>query len=199
MKEGKAMVEVIKKQKNFHPEFNPDFIMVDGEGTLHKRKFGSASYVGIKTGIPTISVTKESFVFMNQEEFAYSRQEFRKAYRDKLRSTMTKLGDFMENFHPSDNKVYGYALKTSKAADRCIYISVGHNTSLLKAKTVTLRTCIYKIPEPIRQADACSRQCIHDQIRYEQMLDASEFWGIDCSELFGIYLNHRYPYVIPSI
>ena len=174
MKEGKAMVEIIKKQKNFHPEFNPDFIMVDGEGTLHKRKFGLASYVGIKTGTPTISVTKDSYVFMNQEEFAYSRQELRKAHRDKLRRTMTKSGDFMEIYHPSDNKVYGYALKTSKSAN-CINISIGHNISLLKAKTVTLRTCINKIPEPIRQADCCSRRCIHDQIRYEKMLDASEF------------------------
>ena len=198
MKEGKAMVEIIKKQKNFHPEFNPDFIMVDGEGTLHKRKFGSASYVGIKTGTPTISVTKDSFVFMNQEEFTQNRQEFRKAYRDKLKSTMTNLGDFMENHHPSDNKVYGYALKTSKSADRCIYISIGHNISLLKAKTVTLRTCINKIPEPIKQADLCSRKSILDEIENEKMLDASEFWGIECSELFGIYPKRRFPYVIPS-
>ena len=193
------MVEIIKKQKYFHPELNPDLIMVDGEGTLHKRKFGSASYVGIKTGTPTISVTKDSFVFMNQDEVTQCRQEYRKAYRDKLKTSMTKLGDSMENCHPSDNKVYGLALKTSNSAERCIYISIGHNISLLKAKTVTLRTCIYKVPEPIRQADVCSRQCVYDQIKYEKMLDASEFWGNDCSEIFGIYLNHRLPYVIPSI
>ena len=197
MREGRAMVGIINFQKIIHPEFNPDFIMVDGEGTLHKRKFGLASYVGIKTGTPTISVTKDSYVFMNQEEFAYRRQEIRKAHSDKLRRTMTKSGDFMEIYHPSDNKVYGYALKTSKSADRCIYISIGHNISLLKAKTVTLRTCINKIPEPIKQADLCSRKGILDEIKMDKMLDGGKFWGIiECSELFGIYSKNS---VIPSI
>ena len=199
MREGRAMVGIINFQKIIHPEFNPDFIMVDGEGTLHKRKFGLASYVGIITGTPTISVTKDSYVFMNQEEFAYRRQEIRKAHSDKLRRTMTKSGDFMEIYHPSDNKVYGYALKTSKSADRCIYISIGHNISLLKAKTVTLRTCINKIPEPIKQADLCSRKSILDAIKMDKMLDGSEFWGIECSEIFGIYSKFIFPSVIPSI
>ena len=47
--------------KQDHPDFVPQIILVDGQGRLHPRHFGSACCVGLEFGIPTIGVGKNPF------------------------------------------------------------------------------------------------------------------------------------------
>ncbi|CAL8103072.1 unnamed protein product [Calicophoron daubneyi] len=50
--------ELVKSVKLEHPEFMPHVLMVDGNGTLHPRRFGSACQLGCRLGQPTIGVAK---------------------------------------------------------------------------------------------------------------------------------------------
>ena len=53
LREGNIMLNVLKKDKDRY-----DLIMVDGNGILHPRRFGLASYIGFMLQKPTIGVAK---------------------------------------------------------------------------------------------------------------------------------------------
>eukprot|EP00979_Chaetoceros_neogracilis_P000591 scaffold141_cov238-Chaetoceros_neogracile.AAC.1 len=45
-------------EKEEHPNLTPEVILVDGNGILHERKAGLATFVGVRTNIPTIGIGK---------------------------------------------------------------------------------------------------------------------------------------------
>lgn len=49
---------LVKKQLKTLPEFTPEAILVDGNGILHVRRAGIASFLGVRTGLKTIGVGK---------------------------------------------------------------------------------------------------------------------------------------------
>ena len=55
------IVNLIEKQKVDKPELTPAYILVDGNGILHERRAGLATFVGVKTGIATIGVGKSMY------------------------------------------------------------------------------------------------------------------------------------------
>lgn len=55
------MLELVKSQIESHPELKPNVLFVDGNGQWHERRAGIASFVGVKTGIPTIGVAKSFY------------------------------------------------------------------------------------------------------------------------------------------
>ena len=111
-------------------------LFVDGNGILHPRKLGLASYLGIKLDLITIGVAKSPLC-------------------GELIGTPKKVGDFSEIKY--DNETRGYGMKTSKSK-KLVYISSGHRispkTSLAFAKTFTSK----RIPEPLRIADINSKK-----------------------------------------
>jgi len=55
------------------------------------------------------------------------------------------------------------ALRTSDEAEKPVYVSVGHKISLETAAWLTGKCSLYRIPEPIRQADILSRDFLRNK------------------------------------
>ncbi len=126
-REGKPAVNVVKEVVG---NFDDVVLIVDGSGIAHPRKCGLATYVAIKTGFPSIGVTKR-----------------------RLFGRVDEPKNVMEEKPIFDNsKIIGFALKTCKNC-KPIYISPG---SYLTPETALkiVKMCIrnHKLPEPIRLA-----------------------------------------------
>jgi deoxyinosine 3'endonuclease (endonuclease V) len=60
-REIEPLTELIKKQLAGVPEVTPDVILVDGNGVLHERRAGIASFLGVRTNMRTIGVGKSLY------------------------------------------------------------------------------------------------------------------------------------------
>lgn len=140
--------KLLQKLKDTKPDLFPDVIMIDGYGIFHHRGFGSASHLGYETGIPTIGIAK-TLMFIENE---FDEIDIRTQFKIKC----TKTFDYIDIVGRS-GKIYGAALKSSDTSTNPIYISIGHKISLDSAIMLTIKTCIYKIPEPIRNSDIKSK------------------------------------------
>ena len=114
---------------------NFDVLMVNGHGIMHPRGFGLASHVGLLTDRPTIGVAKRLI------KGSYK-------YKD---SNSLKTIEFR-------NKPVG-------ACDKQKCISIGHKISLKTAVSIVLKTSIFKMPEPLRQAHILATNTMKDKIK----------------------------------
>ncbi len=114
----------------------PSLIMVDGNGILHPYKIGLASHFGVSIDIPTIGIAKSLL--------------FEKIWKK------TDDGFILDK---NGNKI-GFSLISSKNVKRPVYISPGHKISLDRAIEIVKNSCIYRIPEPIRQAHLLAKEII---------------------------------------
>ncbi|OYT34560.1 endonuclease V [Archaeoglobales archaeon ex4484_92] len=121
-REGDPAVRVVKRI--LEPR---SLILVDGSGIAHPRRCGLATYIAIKTGEPSVGVTKKKLYGSVDHE-----------------GGLTVLKD--------NSEIIGYVLKSCK---RCkpIYISPGNYISP-KSALVAVKMCLrgHKLPEPIRLA-----------------------------------------------
>ncbi len=110
----------------------PDLLLVDGSGSLHPRKAGMATHIGVELDIPSIGVTKNLL-------------------SGEVQCMPESVGDSAPVF--LDGEVLGYCFLSK---ERCnpIYVSSGHRVSPETAVDLVKR-CLdgYKLPEPIRYAD----------------------------------------------
>ena len=105
-------------------KLNSDFdvLMVNGHGIMHPRCFGLASHVGLLMDVPTIGVAKRLI-----------------------------KGNYMYTGINS-LKTIEFSNKPVGACDKQKCISIGHKISLKTAIDIVLKTSIFKMPEPVRQA-----------------------------------------------
>lgn len=122
-REGPAIIKTFKKLKD-----KPDLLLIDGNGILHPRGIGLASYVGISLDIPTIGVAKSLLC-----------GEYKQ---------VKNVGEYSKIIYK--NKTVGYAYKSKKDC-KPIFISPGHKVNLTKSLEI-VKECIrgFRIPEPIR-------------------------------------------------
>ena len=113
----------------------PDLLMIDGHGVLHPARFGIASVAGVLLDRPSIGVAKSLLVGTTGP-----------APREAGGSTDVRL----------NGEVMGAALRSGRSR-RLVYVSVGHRISLSTAVRITKRLCKARIPEPLRRADARSK------------------------------------------
>jgi deoxyribonuclease V len=113
-----------------------DILFVDGNGTLHPRKCGLASFLGVKLGIITIGIAKSLLC-------------------GELKSEPLSIGDHSEVV--CDEEVRGYGLKTSKSR-KLTFVSPGHRISLESSLVIAKRFSKGKIPEPLRRAHALAEE-----------------------------------------
>jgi len=127
-----ALLEKIAFQK----KLKPDFILIDGHGLAHPRKFGVACYVGVETNLPTIGCAKETLV----------------KYTGVLgQAKGEKLPIWVEN------EWVGSVLRTQDGI-KPVFVSAGHLVSLETAEKMILHlTPNYRISEPLRRADQAAR------------------------------------------
>jgi deoxyinosine 3'endonuclease (endonuclease V) len=59
-------------------------------------------------------------------------------------------------------RVWGAAVRATKTTGNPVYVSVGHRVSLSTALELVKATSLYRVPEPVRQADLLSRDMLRD-------------------------------------
>ena len=158
LRESKPIIDLIQHQKETCPEVTPHFVMVDGHGIWHPKKFGLACYVGVAVDIPTFGVAKNFFSFDGMDFLGRKCTEVTGKF-------VSPVGDSTEIKHPDDNSTIGLVLKSCAAAKNPVFVSVGHNISLLKARHLTVRTAIHRVPEPTRQADLIGRDYVREHYK----------------------------------
>ncbi|MFJ9175051.1 endonuclease V [Streptomyces sp. NPDC102360] len=122
---------------------DPGLVVCDGYGLAHPRRFGLASHLGVLTGLPTMGVAKNPFVFSHGELGA-------------RRGSAVALLD-------GDEEV-GRALRTQDGV-KPVYVSVGHRISLDNACAHALSlTPRYRVPETTRRADRLCRDALAELV-----------------------------------
>lgn len=131
-REGAGLVEAVRRLKG-----KPDLILVDGQGIAHPRGIGIASHLGVILDIPTIGCAKSRLVGEGPEP-----------------------GDRAGSWTPLRHrgKVVGAALRT-RAGVKPLFVSPGHKIGLARSIGLVLAcTRGFRIPEPLRRADALSKE-----------------------------------------
>ncbi|XP_047291771.1 endonuclease V isoform X15 [Homo sapiens] len=116
--------------------------------------FGVACHLGVLTDLPCVGVAKKLLQVDGLENNAL--------HKEKIRLLQTR-GDSFPLLGDSGT-VLGMALRSHDRSTRPLYISVGHRMSLEAAVRLTCCCCRFRIPEPVRQADICSREHIRKSL-----------------------------------
>ncbi|KAG2388275.1 hypothetical protein C9374_000439 [Naegleria lovaniensis] len=141
-------VKLLDELKRTQPQIFPQVILVDGNGILHQRGFGSACHLGVIANVPTIGVAKKMlYVDGITEEQVQELDE----------NELERKGDYAYLTGKFGNDL-GVMLLTSDVYHEPVYVSIGHCVSLTTAIEIVTMCCIDKIPEPIKQADLRSRK-----------------------------------------
>ncbi|XP_076884335.1 uncharacterized protein LOC143533424 [Bidens hawaiensis] len=146
-REAPVFLQLLKKMQDSSHPFYPQLLMIDGNGILHTRGFGSACHLGVLANLPTIGIGKN---LHHVDGLTKSR------VRELLEAEENFNADFISLIGDSGNTL-GAAMRSSKGSFKPIFVSVGHRVSLASTVEVVKRTCKYRVPEPIRQADIRSR------------------------------------------
>ena len=114
----------------------PDLVLVDGHGRAHPRRCGLACLLGLALELPTIGCGKSVLV-----------------------GGCSGLGATRGSAAPLRDRgeVVGAAVRT-RTGVRPVYVSVGHRVTLAGACALVLSTSRFRIPEPLRAADAAGRR-----------------------------------------
>lgn len=116
--------------------FQPDLLMVDGQGIAHPRRLGIAAHLGVLTDIPSIGVAKS-----------------------RLTGTCQEIGSMKgdRSFLMDRSERIGTVLR-SKERTLPLFVSPGHRIDHETAVEIVL-SCMrgYRLPEPTRIADKFSK------------------------------------------
>ncbi|WP_240137160.1 endonuclease V [Streptomyces sp. MUM 178J] len=119
---------------------DPGLVVCDGYGVAHPRRFGLASHLGVLTGLPTLGVAKNPFVF------SYDAPGPRRGDSAPLLA--------------EDGEEVGRALRTRDGV-KPVFVSAGHRVTLDTACAHTLHLARrFRIPESTRRADTLCRAAL---------------------------------------
>ena len=127
-----------------------DVCMVDGGGQLHPRRYGSACELGVKSGVPTIGVSKS---LLRRIVTGDPTEQDVRAWMVAEDVRLLVLND--ESGEPVTCAVAG-----SEGSRKAVFVSVGHRITLLAASRLVLLCQRYVVPEPIRHADLLARRLV---------------------------------------
>ncbi|RIA95435.1 endonuclease V-domain-containing protein [Glomus cerebriforme] len=156
-REVAPLLDLLQNLKKMKPNIFPQVIIVDGNGTLHPRRFGLASHLGVLANVPTIGVGKNFLQIDDGETLTMA--HVKATVKEKL-----KKGGDTYLLQGQSGMIWGAAVRSLDHTTNPIFVSVGHRISLETSIQIVLKCCRYRIPEPTRQADIRSREYIRNHI-----------------------------------
>jgi deoxyribonuclease V len=119
-----------------------DAILYDGHGIAHPRHFGAASQLGLAFGIPAIGCAKSTFHGSMRGSLSLEKFATAPIQDDATGEAIGVAMRMQENVNP-------------------VYISPGHLVDIASAVDI-VKVCAggYRLPEPVRQADAMARKYV---------------------------------------
>eukprot|EP00744_Colponema_vietnamica_P010759 GILI01015168.1.p1 GENE.GILI01015168.1~~GILI01015168.1.p1 ORF type:complete len:407 (+),score=20.54 GILI01015168.1:42-1223(+) len=145
-----------KLPKHLHPQI----LFVDGNGVHHPRKFGFASHLGVLCDIPAIGCAKNLLMVDG-----FGKIEAQDCLNKWFETD--KKGPIMPLISPNSNIFWGYAALTGNSIKNPIFVSPGHRVGFETAMALVMAVTLFRVPEPIRQADLLSRKYIKDHFSVE--------------------------------
>jgi deoxyribonuclease V len=129
----------------------PDLALFDGSGRIHFREAGLAAHMGLALDVPAIGVAKSLLCGTPRE------------HTDDRETGERVTIEADEEVSAPSGTVIGYALQTKQFAGsryvNPLYVSPGHRVNAATAADLVLALCEeYKLPEPIRRADAYAEE-----------------------------------------
>ncbi len=126
LREGPIVLDLLKLLENTGP------VLIDGNGVLHPRRMGLASYAGVVLNIQTIGVAKRIHVGI--------------------------IGPRVDNYAPihDDDEVIGMAVWLGK--EKPVFVSVGNNITLSTSVRVVKDCAVRGYPEPLRIAHRTAKE-----------------------------------------
>ncbi|KAF9928943.1 hypothetical protein BGZ67_006641 [Mortierella alpina] len=161
-REVQPLLDLIDTMRRERTDVEPQVIMVDGCGVLHPRGFGLASHLGVLSNIPTIGCSKNYLVIDGEGALLGSSPPVLKAAFKEYVASHPEAQGFMPLQGDVTGRVYGGALaasttRSAEGTQNPIFVSIGHRISLETAVALVRACSLYRVPEPIRQADLKSR------------------------------------------
>ncbi|KAG9323340.1 hypothetical protein KVV02_004548 [Mortierella alpina] len=161
-REVQPLLDLINTMRRERIDVEPQVIMVDGCGVLHPRGFGLASHLGVLSNIPTIGCSKNYLVIDGEGALLGSSPPVLKAAFKEYVASHPEAQGFMPLQGDVTGRVYGGALaasttRSAEGTQNPIFVSIGHRISLETAVALVRACSLYRVPEPIRQADLKSR------------------------------------------
>ncbi|NXT70712.1 ENDOV Endonuclease, partial [Chaetops frenatus] len=143
-REVPVLVEAVQRLQQEEPHLQPQVLLVDGNGLLHHRGFGTACHLGVLTDLPCIGVAKNLLQVDGLVRDELHREQVRSLQRSGETFPLTG----------TSGKILGMVschLAIYNSSSKPLYISVGHRVSLGTAVRLVRACCRFRIPEPIRQ------------------------------------------------
>ncbi|MEO0473711.1 MAG: endonuclease V [Bacteroidota bacterium] len=144
-REGPVLLRALRKLQKHLGQW-PELLIIEGHGTAHPRKMGLASWVGVKSSLPSIGVAKDPLirqtVELGEEQGAHEALEM-------------------------NGELLGYVLR-SRTDVKPIYVSAGYRISQEQALAV-IKSFLgeYRIIEPVRRADQTARKAARGEAQMQ--------------------------------
>lgn len=133
----------------------PDLALFDGSGRIHYRQAGLATHVGVTLDLPSVGVAKSLLCGTPTEPI-----------EDAKLPVGRRVGIATDDeVEASEETMIGYAVQTRQYESNHrwvnpLYVSPGHRVGAETAADLVERTCAgFKLPEPVRLADAYADEC----------------------------------------
>lgn len=160
-REAAPLLDLLARLRARAPDLWPQALLVDGNGVLHARGCGLACHIGVEAGVPTVGVGKNlSYV----DGLTRERVAAAAAAAAAGTGSAAVAGVSAVRLIGDSGREWGAALLTTDGATKPVFVSVGHRVSLGTALALVKAVSVYRVPEPVRQADLMSRAFVRESV-----------------------------------
>ncbi|XP_045189392.2 endonuclease V-like isoform X2 [Mercenaria mercenaria] len=157
------IVDLFEKLKQEKPQYLPHVVMVDGNGILHPKGFGSACHMGVMLNLPCIGVAKKLFQVDGLENDA--------EHKEKIEAL--KAGGDTFPLVGNSGRTLGMALRSCNNTKNPVYVSPGNLVTMDTAVRLVHKCCKHRVPDPVRLADINSREYLRVNFKPEPAADST--------------------------